>query len=62
MKLAKALLLASLVASVHAQNPAPKEVENVHPDAHAFYLDLHQNPELSAHENPNCSEVGGPVA
>lgn len=59
MKLAKALLLASLVASVHAQNPPPEEVENVYSDAHAFYLDLHQNPELSAHETQTAAKLAG---
>jgi amidohydrolase len=59
MKLAKALLLASLVASVYAQNPAPKEVENVYSDAHVFYLDLHQNPELSAHETQTAAKLAG---
>jgi len=59
MKLAKALLLASLVASVHAQNPPSEEVENVYSDAHAFYLDLHQNPELSAHETQTAAKLAG---
>ena len=59
MKLAKALLLASLVASVYAQNPAPKEVENVYSDAHVFYLDLHQNPELSGHETQTAAKLAG---
>jgi amidohydrolase len=59
MKLAKALLLASLVASVHAQNPPPEEVENVYSDAHAFYLDLHQNPELSGHETQTAAKLAG---
>jgi hippurate hydrolase len=44
------LLVASLTAVVSAQTPASKEVEAVYPDAHALYLELHQNPELSAHE------------
>jgi hippurate hydrolase len=57
MKLAKILLLASLVASASAQTPTSKEVENVYPDAHALYLDLHQNPELSAHETQTAAKL-----
>jgi hippurate hydrolase len=38
-------------ASAFAQTPASStEVDSVYPDAHALYLDLHQNPELSGHE------------
>ncbi len=59
MKLAKLLLLASLLTCVYAQNSAPKEVESVYPDAHAFYLDLHQNPELSAHETQTAEKLAG---
>jgi hippurate hydrolase len=51
----KFLLLALLGAVACAQapsSPAPssKEVDSVYPDAHALYVDLHQNPELSSHE------------
>jgi hippurate hydrolase len=57
MQLAKLLVLASLVASANAQNSASKEVEDVYPDAHALYLDLHQNPELSAHETQTATKL-----
>jgi amidohydrolase len=51
MPLTKLLLLVSLTALACAQAALnSKEVENVYPDAHALYLDLHQNPELSAQE------------
>lgn len=50
MKLAKFLLLAALVTAAFAQAPTSKEVEAVYPEAHALYLDLHENPELSSHE------------
>ena len=60
MKLARFLLLASLVASTCAQarseTPA-KEVEAVYPDAHALYVDLHQNPELSSHETQTAAKL-----
>jgi hippurate hydrolase len=59
MKLAKLSLLASLVASAWAQSPTSKEVENIYPDAHALYLDLHQNPELSTHETQTAAKLAG---
>ncbi len=59
MKLAKLLVLASLLTCAYAQNSTPKEVESVYPDAHAFYLDLHQNPELSAHETQTAAKLAG---
>jgi len=43
-------LSVSLTAVAYAQAPTSKEVDAVYPDAHALYLDLHQNPELSGHE------------
>jgi len=57
MKLARIMLLAVLVASAWAQAPASKEVEAVYPDAHDLYLDLHQNPELSSHENQTAAKL-----
>jgi amidohydrolase len=60
LKLAKLLLLASSLAPLtYAQAPASKEVESVYPDAHALYLDLHQNPELSAHETQTAAKLAG---
>lgn len=59
MKLAKLLFLAALVASAWAQAPASKEVEAVYPEAHALYLDIHQNPELSAHETQTAAKLAG---
>jgi hippurate hydrolase len=59
MKLTKFLLLAALVASACAQTPTSKEVESVYPDAHALYLDLHQNPELSSHETQTAAKLAG---
>src|SRR5580704_368215 len=57
MKLARLLFLAFLVASASAQGPTSKEVEAVYPDAHALYLELHQNPELSAHEVQTAAKL-----
>src|SRR3981081_4038490 len=51
-------LLALLTASAWGQGPeVSKEVEAVYPQAHALYLDLHQNPELSAHETQTAARV-----
>lgn len=52
-------LLALLTAVAWAQAPLSKEVESVYPDAHALYLDLHQNPELSAHETQTAAKLAG---
>jgi amidohydrolase len=59
MKQAKVLLLAVLVASAYAQSPESKEVEAVYPEAHALYLDLHRNPELSSHETQTAAKLAG---
>jgi len=53
----KLLLLASLTALAFAQAPTVKEVENVYPDAHGLYVDLHQNPELSTHETQTAAKL-----
>jgi len=55
------LLVASLTAVVSAQTPASKEIEAVYPDAHALYLELHQNPELSAHEVQTAAKLAAPL-
>ena len=44
-----------LATAALAQNPA--EVDRVYPDAHALYLDLHQNPELSSHETQTAAKI-----
>jgi amidohydrolase len=59
MKLARIVLLASLAASANAQTPRSKEVENVYPEAHALYLDLHEHPELSGHETQTAANLAG---
>jgi hippurate hydrolase len=54
------LFLCGLLAAgcAFAQSaPSSKEVEGVYPDAHALYLDLHQNPELSGHETQTAEKL-----
>jgi hippurate hydrolase len=58
MKTAQLLLLVALSALAQAQTPlASKEVDAVFPDAHALYVDLHQNPELSSHETQTAAKL-----
>lgn len=60
MKLTYSFLLAFLTAVACAQNPARSgEVQAVYPDAYAFYVDLHQHPELSSHETQTAAKLGG---
>ena len=49
-----------LTAVAWAQTSAPNaEVQAVYPEAHALYLDLHQNPELSSHETQTAEKLAG---
>src|SRR5437660_3654784 len=58
MKLTSFTVLAVMSAITWAQNPpTPKEVESVYSDAHALYLDIHQNPELSGHETKTAAKL-----
>jgi len=57
MRLVKPWLLASLTVLTFAQAPHQEEVDGVYPDAHALYLDLHQNPELSGHETQTAAKL-----
>ncbi len=53
-------LLATLAVAGQDQAPAPgasKEVDAVYAEAHALYLDLHQNPELSFHETQTAAKL-----
>src|SRR5713226_4637127 len=61
MRTAKLTLLFSLSTCVCAQTAATskKEIEGVYPQAHALYLDLHQNPELSSHETQTAAKLAG---
>ena len=53
----KFFLLALLGAIAASQSPSSKEVETVYHDAHALYVDLHQNPELSGHETQTAIKL-----
>jgi amidohydrolase len=57
-RLARLFLVVVLSISACAQAPSPfKEVDGVYPEAHSLYLDLHQNPELSAHETQTAMKL-----
>jgi amidohydrolase len=51
------IVLVALIVSA-AQTMAPsREIDAVYPAAHALYLDLHQNPELSSHETQTATKL-----
>ncbi len=54
------LLSAAAWAEAHStsgNSDLAREVESVYPDAHAFYLDLHEHPELSSHEVQTAAKL-----
>jgi amidohydrolase len=53
----KSLAFVLLTSAAIAQNPSLKEIDSVYPDAHALYLDLHEHPELSAHETQTAAKL-----
>src|SRR6202167_1854291 len=53
----RVLLVVSLAAVACAQAPSAQEVDAVYPDAHALYLDIHENPELSSHEVQTAAKL-----
>src|SRR6202167_5768749 len=55
----RVLLVVSLAAVACAQAPSAQEVDAVYPDAHALYLDIHENPELSSHETQTAAKLAG---
>ena len=60
MKLTYWFLPVVLTTVVWAKTSAPNaEVQAVYPEAHALYLDLHQNPELSSHETQTAEKLAG---
>src|SRR5260370_14954415 len=59
MKWTRFLVGACFGAVGWAEAPASKEVEAVYPEAHALYLDIHQNPELSSHEVQTAAKLAG---
>lgn len=56
-KLLSFVLFLSAAVFVAAQSNPTTAVDSVIPDAHAFYLELHQHPELSGHEVHTASEL-----
>jgi amidohydrolase len=55
-KLSLYFLLASFAC---AQNASLKEADSVYADAHAFYIDVHEHPELSGHESETAQKLAG---
>jgi len=55
----RVLLVAFLGAVACAQTPSSQEVDAVYPEAHALYLDIHENPELSSHEVQTAAKLAG---
>ena len=53
------MVIAWLISAAAAQTPTAKEIDAVYPDAHALYLDLHENPELSSHEVQTAAKLAG---
>ena len=58
MKLYAVLAVAviPIISSAQSSTTA-KEVDAVYRDAHALYLDIHQNPELSGHETQTAAKL-----
>jgi hippurate hydrolase len=57
MTWSKLPLFVLLTTLACAQAPSSKELETAYPDAHALYLDLHENPELSSHETQTAAKL-----
>jgi amidohydrolase len=58
MKLTRLAAVAVMSSIAWAQSStASKEVEAVYSDAHALYMDIHQNPELSGHEEQTAAKL-----
>jgi amidohydrolase len=53
------LLVVALSAIAGGQVSSSREVEAAYPEAHALYLDIHQNPELSSHEVQTAAKLAG---
>jgi hippurate hydrolase len=59
MKCAKFILLTNLAVLAYGQSANLKEADSVYAEAHALYLDVHQNPELSSHEVQTAAKLAG---
>src|SRR5580700_10259749 len=53
----RVLAVAFLGVVALAQAPSSQEVDAVYSDAHALYLDIHENPELSSHEVQTAAKL-----
>src|SRR3954469_17111087 len=53
----KPLLLLLVTSFAYAQTSSLKESDSVYPDAQAFYMDLHEHPELSGHETQTAEKL-----
>ncbi len=53
------LLTVTFAAAAWTQGADSKEVEGVYPQAHALYVDIHENPELSGHETQTAAKLAG---
>jgi hippurate hydrolase len=59
MKATLSLLLLLAVSSFAQTLASLKEIDAAYPAAHDLYIDLHQNPELSAHETQTAAKLAG---
>jgi hippurate hydrolase len=57
MIFSKAFLVFLIATAACAQTALTPEVNSVYSDAHALYLDLHEHPELSAHETQTAAKL-----
>ncbi len=55
------IVIASLVSfagnSAHGKEPSAAGLDSIYPDLDAFYIDLHQTPELSGHEEKTSAKL-----
>jgi len=54
-----ALITTLLLVTTSARAQGSSEVSGVYADAHALYLDIHEHPELSAHETQTAAKLAG---
>jgi amidohydrolase len=58
MFIRQSLALLTLLTGLAFSQTAPQtEIDQVYPDAHDLYLDLHKNPELSLHETQTAAKL-----
>lgn len=58
MRPAQLLILLTFSTWACAQSAPRSEVQDVYADSYSLYTDLHQNPELSAHETHTAEKLG----